>query len=197
MKHNLILASGSKARQAMLQNAGVSVQAVPSDFDEALLKRTLVQDGKGVPAIARALAEGKAITVSRQYTGYKVIGTDQLLYCDGALYSKAGSKQAAVEKLMALQGRVHHLISAVSVVLDGKEIWSHVDSAALYMKPLRHKDVHAYIDEAEDDIFSCVGAYALEGRGARLFEKVEGDFFTVLGMPLLPLLTYLEKAGDI
>lgn len=191
----LILASRSRARIEMLGHVGLSLTAHPADLDEAAI--TMDAQARGVPVddIASLLAFEKACVVSRQYKGAYVIGSDQLLHHRGALLDKARDKEDAIRRLHLLRGDMHELIASVCVVRDGDMIWSHIDRARLTMKNLSDAQIERYAECAGAMLTDTVGAYALEREGAWLFEKIEGDFFTILGMPLLPLLSFLEKEG--
>lgn len=190
---NLILASKSAARIEMLTRAGLHFEIVPADIDEAGVKKAY--NGELPELLAGELAFQKARRVSEYHKGATVIGSDSILTAAGQLLSKAKDKNDAREKLIFLRGKTHRIISAVSVCRGGAEIWSHVDHADLTMKPFADDFLDRYIDGAGDILTTCVGAYAIEEYGIRLFENIEGDYFTILGMPLLPLLNFLEKEG--
>lgn len=189
----LVLASKSQARIRMLEQAGLTFEIVPASIEErAVIDRF---EGKNFGALASALALQKARAVSNQRPGDTVIGSDQILVAGGKIFSKARNIYEAQEKLEALRGRTHRLMSAVSVCRDGAEIFSFHDSADLRMKNFSDEMLMDYLDKAGDVLTTCVGAYALEGLGVRLFDKIDGDYFTVLGMPLLPLLNFLDEDG--
>lgn len=191
----LILASASKARREMLSNVGLVFESIPADIDE----NRVIHDDDGLsPADkAKKLAFEKARAVAADHTGALVIGSDQILMHEEKILQKAPDKAAALEKLKALRGDWHELISAVSVVQDEKELWSAVERASLKMADLDDAALDAYADKAGPGLTACVGAYELEGPGAALFDKIDGDYFTILGMPLLPLLTYLRVRHNI
>ena len=189
----LILASGSFSRRSMLENAGLDFEISPADIDEDALMKAARAAGDDFSKIAQKLADEKAIFVSKKNAGALVIGSDQVIECDGALLQKARDKNQAREKLKNLRGKTHHLVSAVSVAQDGKVLWRCTENAALSMHDFDDEFLEHYIERAGDILTLCVGAYAIEGLGARLFEKVDGDHFTILGMPLLPLLNYLRE----
>lgn len=189
----LILASKSAARIAMLTRAGLHFEIVPADIDEAGVKKAY--NGELPELLAAELAFQKARRVSEYHKNATVIGSDSILTAGGQLLSKAKDKNDAREKLMFLRGKTHRIVSAVSVCRAGAEIWSHVEHADLTMKTFADDFLDRYIDSAGDILTTCVGAYAVEEYGIRLFEKIEGDYFTILGMPLLPLLNFLEKEG--
>ncbi len=190
----LILASRSAARQALLRQAGVPVLAIPSAVDEAALK-----DGfAGPPAdLALALAHAKAAAVAALDAQALVIGADQVLACEGALFDQPGTRAAAAVQLARLQGRTHRLITAVAVHRGGEALWSNVDEAALTMRALAPEEIDASLMAESAAVLGCVGAYRLEGLGAQLFTRVDGDYFTVLGLTLLPLLGFLRAAGAL
>lgn len=188
----LILASGSKARQDMLRKAGLDFTAIPADIDEAAV---LDSAGGLVADKAQELAREKALHVAKSNIEAYTIGSDQVLELDGQIFSKAANKDEALEKLKALRGKTHRLISAVAVARGEDVLWQSHDSVALTMHDLDDDFLRAYCARAGDVLTSCVGAYALEEHGSWLFQKVEGDYFTVLGMPLLPLLAYLRAEG--
>lgn len=191
----LLLASASLTRARLLENAGLAfaAEAAPVDEDEA--KRALEAEGSDAAAIAAALAELKARAVSRRHPGAFVIGADQVLDCDGRRFDKPADLAAARAQLLALRGRTHELVSAAVVVRDGRPLWHHVGRARLTMRPFSDVFLDRYLAEAGDAILGSVGAYQLEGRGAQLFARVEGDYFTILGLPLLPLLDFLRAHG--
>jgi septum formation protein len=190
-KHRLILASQSRARQQLLANAGISFEAFAAEIDE----RT-VQQSSGLAApgdIAALLAREKALSVSMQQPGKYVIGADQTLALGERLFSKPAGRPQAAEQLRALAGHNHELHSAVAVARDGKILFSDVSVARMTMRQLTGTEIRAYLDEAGEAVTSSVGAYQLEGLGVHLFERIEGDHFTILGLPLLPLLAFLRS----
>jgi septum formation protein len=193
----LILASRSPARTALLSAAGVSFVAMPSSVEERAVEMPLIEKGVSAKEIASVLADAKATTVSRDSSGAFVIGADQTLELDGARWTKPGSVAEAREQLALLSGRTHELHSAVAVARDRAILWRHSDSARLTMRPLTATAIDAYLAEVGDAALSSVGAYQIEGPGIRLFERLDGDYFTILGLPLLPLLMYLRSEGVI
>lgn len=186
---HIILASKSAARKAMLDNAGLKFSCDPADIDE----QALISGAKEPERAAILLAQEKAKTVSQRRPKSLVIGSDQILVFENEILNKAETQEAAKEKLKRLRGKTHRLVSAVSVVWDGKSVWSALDSADLTMRNFDDDFLDSYCKRASDDLLNCVGAYAIEGAGAWLFENVKGDYFTIMGMPLLPLLGYLRE----
>jgi septum formation protein len=189
-KTPLILASKSGARIAMLRGVGLEFECVPADIDEREVEERM-QHARS-DEIASELARVKAAAVSQKHPNALVIGSDQILDFGGTRLHKSETRDDAVEKLDAMAGKTHHLISAVSLVQGGQELWSACDRAALKMHDLDRAALADYADRAGDAVMDCVGGYALEAHGAWLFEKIEGDYFTILGMPLLPLLGELR-----
>jgi len=191
----VVLASGSMTRRRMLQAAGIAVTVDPAAIDEDEIKRSLRAGGGNAAECATALAETKALRVSTRHKNLLVLGTDQILECDGAFFDKPKDRASAAAQLAALAGRRHHLVSAAAVARNGAVIWRHVDRAELSMRPLSERFISRYIEAGGEDLLQTVGAYRLEGLGAQLFERTEGDFFTILGLPLLPLLAFLRDQG--
>jgi septum formation protein len=190
-KDTLILASQSRARQALLANAGIAFEAVPADIDERAVQEA---SGLSTPGdIAALLAREKALFVSSRRPGKYVIGADQTLALGKRLFSKPAGRVQAAEQLRALAGGAHELHSAVAVARDGKILFSDVAVARMTMRSLDEAGIDAYLDAAGEAVTSSVGAYQLEGLGVHLFERIEGDHFTILGLPLLPLLAFLRR----
>ncbi len=190
-KTQLILASQSRTRQALLANAGIGFEAVTAEIDERA-----VQQASGLSApggIASLLAREKALSVSARQPGKFVIGADQTLALGERLFSKPAGRAQAAEQLRALAGQRHELHSAVAVARDGKILFEAVAIAGMTMRRLGEAEIDVYLDEAGDAVTSSVGAYQLEGLGVHLFERIEGDHFTILGLPLLPLLAFLRS----
>lgn len=195
MKHKtpLILASGSRARNEMLQNVGLEFQKISADIDEQGIINSMNGNAE---SIALELGKQKALHISAQNPDAYVIGSDQILECDGQLFQKAASRDEARAKLKSLRGRTHHLISSVSIAKSNEIIWSHTDTASLTMHDFDDTFLEEYLISAKDDILSCVGAYAFEGYGAWLFKEINANYFTILGMPLLPLLAFLREESE-
>lgn len=191
----LILASRSAARRAMLENAGVAFEARAADVDEAAIKAASTD--LDPVALAVRLAEAKALAVSRDDPDAWVLGSDQTLAFDGGLVSKAASLEAARDRLRAMRGRTHTLHSGAALATKGQVVWSGADTARMKMRDVSDAFLETYLAAEGEALLSCVGAYRLEGMGSQLFEAVEGDFFTVLGLPLWPVLAELRRAGVI
>lgn len=195
MSERLILASRSAARRAMLSDAGVSFAVEDAGVDEDAIKVAL--SDAGPTDLAVELAAAKALAVSRHAPDAWVLGADQTLSFDGGLVSKAKSLDEARARLQQMRGRVHHLHSGAALAHDGAVVWSGVDSVAMRMRDFSDAFLDAYLAAEGEALLSCVGAYRLEGMGSQLFEAVEGDYFTVLGLPLWPVLAELRRAGVI
>lgn len=191
----LVLASASPARRALLEAAGLVFKVEPAEVDETALKKA--HAGAHAADLAALLADAKAVAVSKRHPGALVIGADQVLAVDDDLLDKPADRAAAAASLERLQGRAHRLISAVALARDGEVRWRHAETARLVMRPLADAAIAGYLEAAGDDVLASVGAYRLEGLGVRLFERVEGDYFTILGLPLLALLAELRRAGAI
>ena len=192
----IILASQSSARRAVLIGAGVAHDAVVAGVDEDAAKVSLLADGAGPRAVADALAELKALAVSQVREGF-VIGADQTLDLDGELYDKAADLAAARARLQLLRGRTHKLHSAVVVAKDGAAIWREVVSASLTMRDFSDAFLEAYLATEGPAALGSVGCYRLEGPGAQLFSKIEGDYFAILGLPLMGLMELLRRHGEL
>ena len=191
----LILASASPSRRQMLTNAGLVFEVVPSSVDEDEVKRSLVAGHAGARDLATTLAEMKAVAVSRRRPEALVIGADSTLACEGTLFDKPPTLEAARTQLRALRGRTHELVSAAVVAKGGVRLWHAAQAGRLTMRPFSDAFLEAYLARTGEAICGSVGAYHLEGLGAHLFGRVEGDYFTILGLPLLPLLVFLAEHG--
>ena len=194
---NLILASKSRARAALLENAGLIFGREAADIDERAAEQPLVEAGAHPSDIAQLLAEVKAMDVSERHPGCLIIGADQTLGCGDKRFNKPENDEAARRQLLALAGKSHQLHSAVAVVRDGETLWRHVSTATLSMRDLEPAEIGRYMARVGEDVRSSVGCYQLEGLGVRLFDKIEGDYFTILGLPLLPLLGYLRSEQEL
>jgi septum formation protein len=193
----LILASGSDMRSQLMRNAGLSYSVIIPRIDEQNIKDALVAEGAHPRDIADALAEIKARKVSSNYNDAMTIGCDQILSIDGSILSKPASIDAARDQLRSLRAKRHMLLSAAVVYHEGKPIWRHVGQVRLRMRNVSDAYIDDYVDRNWDDIKSAVGSYKLESEGVRLFDSIEGDYFHVLGMPLLELLAFLTLRGVI
>ena len=189
----LILASKSAARQTMLTNAGVSFSVRVADVNEDAVKAT--HDPADAAGLAVDLARVKALAVSRHDPEAWVLGADQTLAFQGGLVSKAGSLAEARVRLTAMRGRLHHLHSGAALARNGQIVWSGVDTATMRVRDFSDAFLDAYLAAEGEGLLACVGSYRLEGMGSQLFETVEGDYFTVLGLPLWPVLAELRRAG--
>ncbi|MFI4973767.1 MAG: Maf family protein [Caulobacterales bacterium] len=192
----IVLASRSASRAAILKGAGVAFESAGSGVDEDAAKASLVAAGADPCGIADALAELKAVTVSRARPGL-IIGADQTLDLDGQLYDKAGDLDEARRRLRSLRGRTHHLHAAVVVARDGEAIWRALASPRMTMRPFSDAFLEAYLARNADAVLGSVGCYQLEGEGVQLFEEIDGDYFAILGLPLLPLLDLLRRHGAL
>lgn len=192
----LILASQSAGRIAMLRAAGVAVEPCPARVDEDSIKAALMQSGAKPRDIADALAEAKALKISRKQPTEMVLGCDQiLLSSDGKIFDKPENKGEARAHLAALSGASHKLISAAVICEQGASVWRIVDTAQMTMRAMSAGFIDQYVDNYWDEIQHCVGCYRIEAEGAQLFTSVSGNQFTIIGMPLLPILDYLRVRG--
>lgn len=192
-KEKLVLASKSAARRAMLENAGVAFEVRVAGVDEDAIKAR--SGDLDAAALAVRLAEAKALAVSRDDEAAWVLGSDQTLAFDGGLISKAKSLEAARARLKSMRGKTHHLHSGAALAVKGQVVWSGVDTVQMRMRDFSDDFLDAYLAAEGEVLLSCVGAYRLEGLGPQLFEAVDGDYFTVLGLPLWPVLAELRRAG--
>ncbi|MET3790919.1 Maf-like protein [Aquamicrobium terrae] len=197
MTEKLILASGSPFRKAMLVDAGLDVEAVPAKIDERAVEAPLQDSGVSPEDVAAILAEAKAVEVSERRPGALVLGCDQTLSLGDRLFHKPADMEGARRHLLALSGKTHQLNSAAVLVRDGAVLWRHVGIANLTMRQLDPAFIGRHLAKVGDKALSSVGAYQIEGAGIQLFEKVEGDHFTIVGLPLLPLLSELRRLGAI
>ena len=191
----LILASASLSRRELLSHAGLDFEVEPSGVDEAEATRSLMAARASPQEIAETLAEMKALRVSSRHGTAMVVGGDSTLACNGRLFDKPPTLEAARKQLLALRGQTHELFSSVVVARAGARLWHWNERARLTMRPFTEDFLDAYLARAGDTVLTSVGAYRLEGLGAHLFTRVDGDYFTILGLPLLPLLSFLAGHG--
>jgi septum formation protein len=187
----LVLASKSTARLALLAAAGIAVEVLPADIDERGVEAKASAQDAG--AVAALLAREKARAVAAQRPGRLVLGADQTLALGARRFSKPADRAAAGEQLRALRGKTHALHSAVTVMRDGDVLFEYADAARLTMRLFSDKFLEEYLDAAADAVTASVGGYQLEKPGIQLFERIEGDYFTILGLPMLPLLDFLRR----
>ncbi len=191
----IVLASTSSTRQSMLRNAGIAFSSAAPGVDE----RALVDANPNWPPreTALQLAAAKAKDVSLRHTGAWVIGADQVLAFGSKILGKPHDRQRCRDQLRELRGKAHVLISAVVLARDGKALWEHADEAQLTMRNFSEEFLETYLDAIGDDCTTSVGGYKIEGHGVQLFSSVAGDHFTILGLPLVPLLARLRESGEI
>ncbi len=193
----LVLASGSVHRRELLGNAGLDFAVDPSTLDERALEAPLERSGASPGDVALILAEAKASEVSERHPGALVIGADQTLSLGDERFHKPSDMEAARRTLLKLSGRTHVLSSAVALALNGETVWRHLDEARVTFRDLSPAAIGRYLAEAGDGVLSSVGAYQVEGKGIRLMERIEGDVFTIIGLPVLPLLAELRRRGAV
>ncbi len=193
----IVLASGSAFRQKMLRDAGVVFRVERSEIDERAVEKTLEGSGADPETLAQVLAEAKAVDVSERQQGALVIGADQTLSLDDEVFHKPTDMEGARRHLLKLSGRTHQLNSAVVIARDGEVLWRHVGVARLTMRDLDPAFIGRHLSNVGEKALASVGAYQIEGEGIQLFEKIEGDTFTIVGLPLLPLLAELRRLGAI
>ena len=197
MARQIVLASGSAIRGQMLSNAGIAFEAVVPRVDEEMIKIAL-QAEKATPRdIADALAETKARKIGGKHPDKLVIGCDQVLDFDGQILSKPQTPDEAKEQLKALRGKRHSLLSAVVVYHELEPLWRHVGQVRLYMRDISDSYLNEYVERNWPSLQSSVGGYKLEEEGVRLFSRIEGDYFTILGLPLIEMINYLTASGDL
>lgn len=197
MTERLILASGSPFRKKLLEHAGIGVEAIPADLDERALEAPLADSGASPEDVALVLADAKATAVSEEHPGRLVLGCDQTLSLGDEVFHKPADMEGARRHLLKLSGKTHHLNSAAVLVRDGETLWRHVGIASLTMRKLDPAFIGRHLARVGDKALSSVGAYQIEGEGIQLFDKVEGDYFTIVGLPLLPVLEKLRELGAI
>lgn len=189
----IILASASRSRAAILSGAAIPFEIWPSQVDEEPIKTSCRANGRSAADCAMRLATEKARAVSEYQVDAWVVGADQMLHCQGRWFDKPGTVAEAREHLTALRGHTHELITAVCLFYAGRMLWKHEETISLTMRPFSDAFLDSYLEKVGGDITTTVGAYRLEGFGAHLFERIEGDYFTILGLPLLPLLAALRE----
>lgn len=197
MTEKIILASGSPFRKAMLVNAGLDIEAVPAEVDERALEAPLQDSGVSPEDVALILAEAKATEVSERRPAALVLGCDQTLSLGDEVFHKPADMEGARRHLLALSGKTHQLNSAVVLCRNGKVLWRHAGIASLTMRKLDPAFIGRHLARVGAKALSSVGAYQIEGEGIQLFEKIEGDYFTIVGLPLLPVLKQLRALGAI
>ena len=195
-EHRLILASKSKSRVAVLKAAGLEFTQIGSGVDEDSLKESLRAEGARVAKQADLLAETKALKVSISHAGV-VLGCDQMLDLDGQGLDKVSTREEARAVLQRLRGKTHILQSAIVACVEGAPVWRHLAQPRLRMRNFSDAFLDSYLDAIGDAAFETVGCYQIEGRGAQLFDRIEGDLFSIMGMPLLPLLQWLRDRGSL
>ncbi|MGI3186124.1 Maf family protein [Nioella aestuarii] len=193
----IILASSSGIRQTLLANAGIPFTALPARIDEDAIKASLLAEDATPRDVADALAEFKARKIAEKHPDATVIASDQVLEFQGQILSKPTSKEAAADQLRALRGKQHKLLSAVVVYSGAEPVWRYVGQVRLLMRDISDDYLAAYLDRNWPGIGDSVGSYKLEEEGVRLFSRIEGDYFTVLGLPLLELIGFLTQKGEI
>jgi len=187
----IILASGSAIRKQILMEAGLDFDIIIKAVDEGAIKKAMLEQGAPIHDIADTLAEAKAMRVSRQTEGL-VIGADQIMMMDGQLYDKPETIKMARERLKHMRGKTHYLIGAVVICENGNPVWRHMAKTTLTMRDFSDEFLNHYLEAEGNHVTRSVGAYRFEGRGAQLFSHVDGDFFSILGLSLLPVLDYLR-----
>lgn len=194
MSNRIILASGSAIRRQILDGAGLDYEVIVRPVDEAAIKEAMLAENSRLRDIADALAEAKAMRVSRQEPGL-VIGADQIMVMDETLFDKPKDMDEVRERLLSMRGKKHELIGAVVICENGAPVWRHMCRTKLWVREFSEEFLDWYIKTEGEALTKSVGAYRFEGPGAQLFEKVEGGFFAILGLDLLPVLDYLRTRG--
>lgn len=197
MRRSLILASRSQARIALMASAGLVFETATPEVCETTLKSARLVENASPAVIAADLADAKAVEVSRRYPHALVLGADQTLEFDGRLFDKPADLDEARAQLLALRGTTHSLHAAVSLARGGEIVWRSLDTATLHVRAFSDAFLAYYLATEGVEITHCVGAYRLEGLGAQLFERIDGDYFTILGLPLLSVLKVLRSMGEI
>lgn len=192
----IILASGSAIRAKLMENAGIDFKIVTKPVDEGAIKDAMLAEGSRLQDIADALAEAKSLRVSRTEPGF-VIGADQIMVMDNQLFDKPKDTDEARERLKLMRGKTHYLIGAVVISENGQPVWRHLAKTKLTMREFSDRFLENYLEAEGDLVTKSVGAYRFEGLGAQLFSHVEGDFFSILGLSLLPVMDYLRTRGAL
>ena len=195
MTSPLILASSSPFRAILMENAGLRFAAIPAAIDEREIETPLARQGAAPDAIAMILAKAKALDVSARFPDAFVIGSDQTMSLGDMVFHKPRDIDDAENHLQTLSGKTHRLNSAVAIARGGNILWQHIAHAELTMRNLSPDFIHRHIAEVGERALASVGAYQLEGEGIQLFSRIEGDYFTILGLPMLPLLHQLRELG--
>jgi septum formation protein len=193
----LILASASVIRRRLLEQAGVAVTIEPAAVDETAIKESCRRQGTPIEICAEILAEMKAQRISKNYPEALVLGADQMLECGDVWFDKPSDRAAAAAQLRDLRGNTHVLMTSIVAMRGGRRLWHCTDRARLTMRCFSDEFLSSYLDRAGDLVLASVGAYQLEGLGAQLFDRIQGDYFTILGLPLLPLLDFLRSQGIV
>lgn len=197
MTPKLVLASSSPFRRMLMENAGLTFEAHAAHIDERAIEAPLEQSGATPDEVALVLAQAKADDVSRRFTGALIIGSDQTMSLGSQVFHKPKDMDDAAKHLRILAGRTHRLNSAIAIVRDEEVLWRHVAHAELTMRPLTDDFITRHLQRVGTQALASVGAYQLEGEGIQLFEKIDGDYFTILGLPMLPLLAKLRELEAI
>lgn len=197
MNNKIVLASQSIHRKTLMENAGLNFTCQPADIDERTIELAIKDTGATPKELALILASAKALDVSQKIPGAYVIGSDQTLSLNDELFHKPEDMEAARRTLLKLSGQAHTLNSGVSIAKDGETIWQHVSIAELTMRDLSPEFIGRHLSQAGEQILTSVGAYQLEKEGVQLFDKIGGDFFTIVGLPMLPLLAQLRELNVI
>lgn len=194
---SLVLASSSPFRRMLLQNAGLSFEAHPAGINERAIEMRLTEMHAGPEQVAVELARAKALDVSRRFPGSLVLGSDQTMSLGERVFHKPADIHEARSHIAALSGKTHRLNSGVALARDGAVVWDHVSHADMTVRPLSEAFIDRYVARCGEKLLSSVGAYQLEGEGIHLFSAIDGDYFTILGLPMLPLLAKLREMGAI
>ena len=197
MKPTLVLASSSPFRRMLMDNAGLSFDAQAADIDERAIEAVLAQSNANPEQVASELARAKALDVSRRIPDAIVIGSDQTMSLGNSVYHKPKNREEAKNHILSLSGKTHRLNSAIALAQNGELLWDHISHADLTVRPLTDEFVEGYIVRCGDKLLGSVGAYQLEGEGIQLFSEIQGDYFTILGLPMLPPLAKLRDLGAI